>query len=65
MLTRYFKTTIKTRAERDPEFRQALLLEGVECLLSDDVQIDKAVLRDDINATTGFEKRSTDLDKES
>jgi hypothetical protein len=54
-LTRSFKETVKSRLERDAEFREALLREGVECLLSGDVDTGKAVLRDYINATIGFE----------
>ena len=45
-LTRSFKETIRTRIERDPAFREELLKEGVECLLSGDVDTGKAVLRD-------------------
>ena len=33
-LTRDFKETVQARAERDPEFREGLLKEGVECLLA-------------------------------
>ena len=55
-LTRDFKETVRARAERDPEFRRALLQEGVECLLSGDVDTGKLVLRDYINATIGFEE---------
>ena len=54
-LTRDFKETIQARVERDPAFREALLKEGVECLLSGDVETGKTVLRDYINATIGFE----------
>jgi hypothetical protein len=54
-LTRDFKETIQARVERDPAFREELLKEGVECLLSGDVDTGKAVLRDYINATIGFE----------
>ena len=57
-LTRSFKETVKARAERDEAFREALLREGVECLLSGDVDTGKAVLRDYINATIGFESLS-------
>lgn len=49
-LTRDFKETVQTRAERDPAFRQALLKEGVECLLAGDFKAGKIVLRDYINA---------------
>lgn len=55
-LTRSFKDTVKERAERDPKFRAALLTEAVEQLLAGDVQVGKAVLRDYINATIGFER---------
>ena len=54
-LTRDFKETVKARIEHDEAFREALLREGVECLLSGDVDTGKAVLRDYINATIGFE----------
>jgi DNA-binding phage protein len=54
-LTRTFKSTVKARADRDPAFRVALLTEGLQTLLSGDVETGKAVLRDYINATVGFE----------
>ena len=56
--TREFKDTIQARTERDPAFREELLKEGVECLLSGDVDTGKAVLRDYINATIGFRELS-------
>ena len=55
-LTRDFKETIQARIERDPAFREELLKEGVDCLLSGDVDTGKAVLRDYINATIGFQE---------
>jgi DNA-binding phage protein len=55
-LTRSFKETVQARAQRDAAFREALLSEGVDALLSGDVEAGKAVLRDYINATVGFEK---------
>ena len=54
-LTRDFKQSVKVRAERDAAFRQALLTEAVEQLLSGELETGKAVLRDYINATIGFE----------
>ena len=54
-LTRAFKETVKARLERDPAFRAAMLSEGVEALLAGDVEVGKAVLRDYVNATVGFE----------
>ena len=53
-LTRDFKETIQARAKRDLGFREALLEEGVECLLAGDVETGKSMLRDYINATIGF-----------
>jgi len=54
-LTKDFKDTVQTRAQRDSTLRKALLKEGIECLLAGDVDTGKAVLRDYINATIGFE----------
>ena len=42
------------RIERDSAFREALLKEGVDCLLAGDIDTGKAVLRDYIKATIGF-----------
>lgn len=53
-LTRDFKQTIRARVQRDPKFRAALLREGVEAMLSEDVSTAKTILRDYINATVGF-----------
>ena len=53
-LTRSFKEFVKSRIERDPEFRQAMLQEAVQTLIEGDVDTAKAVLRDYINVTIGF-----------
>ena len=53
-LTHDFKENIRTRAQSDPAFRQALLREAVECILNGDLPTGKAVLRDYVNATVGF-----------
>ena len=62
-LTRHFTETVQARARRDPDFREELLKEGVECLLAGDVDAGKIVLRDYINATIGFEKLGSLTDK--
>ena len=54
-LTRSFKETVQARARRDPAFREALLTEGVEAFLAGDLDTGKAVIRDYINATVGFD----------
>ena len=55
-LTRDFKETIQARVLADPKFRDALLREGIETMLAGDVDGGKAILRDYIKATIGFEK---------
>ena len=55
-LTHDFKETIRARAQKDADFRQALLREGVECIINGDLKTGKAVLRNYVNATTGFQK---------
>ena len=57
-LTRDFKETVQARIKRDRKYRKELLREGVECLLAGDLDTGKAVLRDYINATIGFEELS-------
>ena len=58
-LTRDFKETIKTRAEKDGAFREALLIEALDCFLAGDMDTGKTILRDYINATIGFEQLGT------
>ena len=55
-LTRRFKDLVQSRVANDPAFGEALLREGIDALLTGDVDTGKAVLRDYINATIGFEK---------
>ena len=55
-LTRSFKETVQARVQRDARFRDALLREGIDALLAGEVDVGKAVLRDYINATVGFER---------
>lgn len=55
-LTRSYKETLYRRLKRDSGFREALLREAIDVLLAGEVDVGKAVLRDYINATIGFEK---------
>ncbi|MBM3739293.1 MAG: transcriptional regulator [Acidobacteria bacterium] len=66
-LTHDFKETIRNRAAHDPEFRQALLREAVELILNGDLALGKAVLRDYVNATVGFQglERETSIPAKS
>ena len=54
-LTRSFKESVQARAMADRAFREALLREAIDTMLAGDVDTGKAVLRDYINATVGFE----------
>ena len=45
-LTRDFKATAKARADRDPAFREALLIETERLLLSHEKETANAILRD-------------------
>jgi DNA-binding phage protein len=53
-LSRDFKQTIRDRVQRDPKFRKELLREGLEAMLSGEIELAKTILRDYINATIGF-----------
>ena len=53
-LTRDFKDTVRARAQRDPQFRLALIEEAVECLINGDLDGGRSVLGDYINATLGY-----------
>lgn len=62
-LTRDFKITVMKRAEADPEFRVGLLTEAAECLLNDEPDVAKILLRDYVNATIGFQALAASLEK--
>lgn len=62
-IARDFKETIRARTLKDPEFRKGLLVESVENMLEGDIETGKALIRDYINATLGFEKLASMTDK--
>jgi DNA-binding phage protein len=55
-LTRSFRELVQKRVGEEPEFGAALLREGIDTMLAGDVDTGKAILRDYIKATVGFEK---------
>ncbi len=55
-LARDFKVTVLAHVQADPKFRDALLKEGIETMLAGNVDCGKAMLRDYIKATVGFEQ---------
>ena len=64
-LTRDFRLTVAARAKRDPKYRQALFTEAINAYLAGDPQTGKAVLRDLVNATVGFEGLAAEVKKPS
>jgi len=58
-LTRSFKELVQKRVARNPAFGKALLREGIDTMLAGDVDTGKAILRDYIKATVGFEATGT------
>ena len=60
-LTKAFRETVCERAQRDAAFRKALLTEAMNAYLAGDEASGKAVLRDLINATIGFEGLAAEL----
>ena len=64
-LTRDFKDTVVARAQRDPRFREMLFTEAINAYLGGDTAAGKAILRDLVNATVGFEALAAELSKPS
>jgi DNA-binding phage protein len=54
--TRSVKDLVHRRVANDPDFATALLQEAIETMLAGDVDTGKAVLRDYIKSTIGFER---------
>ena len=55
-LTKSFKELVQGRVASDAAFAENLLREGIDTMLTGDVETGKAILRDYIKATVGFEK---------
>ena len=64
-LTRDFRETIKARAQREPRYREALFTEAINAYLAGDTATGKAILRDLVNATVGFEGLAAQIRKPS
>lgn len=64
-LTREFKDTVAARVQKDPRFREALFTEAFNAYLAGDMMAGKAILRDLVNATIGFEELAMTLRKPS
>jgi hypothetical protein len=53
---KHFKELVRSHVKADKKFAEALLREGIDAMLSGDVETGKTILRDYIKATVGFEK---------
>ena len=51
-----FRELVQDQVKADKKFAEALLREGIDAMLSGDVETGKTILRDYIKATFGFEK---------
>lgn len=58
-----FFETIRNRARRDKAFRKALFSEALNAFFSDDEPTGRALLKDYIHATIGFESLAASLGK--
>jgi len=62
-LTRDFKVTIRERLAQDPDFRECLLKESIECILSGDIETGKIILKDYFSITADSEELRSLVDK--
>jgi hypothetical protein len=54
--TKGFRELVERNVKDDPKFAEALLREGIDAMLSGDLDTGKTIMRDYIKATIGFEK---------
>jgi len=64
-LTKDFKETVLARVRRDGKYRKALFTEAINAYLAGDTATGKAILRDLVNATIGFEGLAAEIKKPS
>lgn len=64
-MKRDFKETIRARARLDTRFQEALFTEAINAYFAGDTATGKAILRDLVNATIGFERLAAEIDKPS
>ena len=60
-LTRSFKELVQKQVAADPAYATALLRESIDTMLAGDVDTGKAILRDYIKATVGFEALGAEM----
>lgn len=63
--TRDYKETIDKRVKNDSDFATALLDEALSLFLNGESDVARLLLRDLVNATVGFEKLASEIEKPS
>jgi DNA-binding phage protein len=65
--TKSFRDLVERHVKDDRIFAEALLREGIDAMLSGDLETGKTIMRDYIKATVGFEKlaKATDTPPKS
>ena len=64
-LTRDFRETIVARVRRDRRFGESLLTESINGFLAGESGVGRAILRDLVNATIGFEALASEIGRPS
>jgi DNA-binding phage protein len=64
-LTQAFKQTVRARVQRDVKYREALFTEAINACLTGDTATGKAMLRNLVNASIGFERLAAAIKKPS
>ena len=64
-ITRHFRATVWTCAQKDSRYRAAMLTEAINQLLTGNLGAGKAMLRDYVNATLTFEGLAKETGKPS
>jgi hypothetical protein len=54
--TKSFRDLVERHVKADKKFAEALLREGIDAMLSGDLDTGKTIMRDYIKATVGFER---------
>ncbi len=60
-LTRSFRVTVAARIKADPAFAQALYDEALEAFTNGEPEVSRAILKDLINATIGFQELAEEI----
>ena len=63
-LTKEFKETVMLRAKQDPNFRKELIVKATNTFLNGDIDTEKCLLRNYLNATQAFPSIAGELQQD-